>query len=143
VTSSDYWRKAAERGPVGLDRWSARHLEALADLEAGAPAAAVGSTLLHLDLRADNLLITPENRVLVVDWPHARVGASWVDTVFLAPSLAMQGGPPPEELLARDPHGRRGPRRRGRRRCRVLYRGGFATRVSRVAHAADVPVGAG
>lgn len=106
VISSDYWRKAAERRPVGLDRWSARHLEALADLEAGAPAAAVGSTLLHLDLRADNLLITPENRVLVVDWPHARVGASWVDTVFLAPSVAMQGGPPPEELLARDPHGR-------------------------------------
>lgn len=66
--------------------------------------AATGNTLLHLDLRADNLLLTPEGRVLVVDWPHARVGASWVDAVFFAPSVAMQGGPPPEELVAHHPH---------------------------------------
>jgi thiamine kinase-like enzyme len=29
---------------------------------------------LHLDLRADNLLLSKKERVLVVDWPHARVG---------------------------------------------------------------------
>ena len=106
VISSNYWRKAAESRPAWLGRWSARHLDALADLEAEAPTAAVGNTLLHLDLRADNVLLTPEDRVLIVDWPHARIGASWVDTVFLAPRVAMQGGPPPEELVARDPHGR-------------------------------------
>ncbi len=43
----------------------------------------------------------------MVDWPHARVGAPWVDMVFFAPSVAMQGGPSPEELLARHPHARR------------------------------------
>ena len=64
-----------EERPAGLDGWSERNLAALAALEAEAPAAAAGDTLLHLDLRADNLLLTPE-RVLVVDWPHARVGAS-------------------------------------------------------------------
>jgi hypothetical protein len=63
--------------------------------------------LLHLDLRADNLLLTPDDRVLVMDWPHARVGASWVDPVFLAPSVAMQNGPSPEELFAKHPHGRK------------------------------------
>ncbi len=82
------------------DVWSARHEAMLADLEAQAPAAAHGDALLHFDTRADNLLLTPE-RVFVVDWPHARVGQAWVDLVFFAPSVAMQGGPEPEALVAR------------------------------------------
>ena len=107
VIGGRHWRVLAEERPAILDAWSARHLDKLAGLEAEAPAAAKGDTLLHLDLRADNLLLTPEGRVLVVDWPHARVGASWVDAAFFAPSVAMQGGPPPEEILAHHPHGRR------------------------------------
>jgi aminoglycoside phosphotransferase (APT) family kinase protein len=101
-----HWRKLAEEPPASLDAWSTRHLDTLAGLEAEAPAAAKGDTLLHLDLRADNLLLTPDGRILVVDWPHARVGAPWVDAVFFAPSVAMQGGPRPEELVAQHPHGR-------------------------------------
>jgi aminoglycoside phosphotransferase (APT) family kinase protein len=101
-----HWRKLAEERPALLDAWSARHLDTLAGLEVEATSAATGNTLLHLDLRADNLLLTPEDRVLVVDWRHARVGASWVDAVFFAPSVAMQGGPPPEELVAQHPYGR-------------------------------------
>ncbi len=68
---------------------------ALADFEAGAPeVAAGGETLLHLDLRADNLLLSKKERVLVVDWPHACVEIPWVDVAFFAPSsVAMQGGP--------------------------------------------------
>ncbi|HEX2032758.1 MAG TPA: aminoglycoside phosphotransferase family protein [Chloroflexota bacterium] len=85
-----------------LDAWSTRHLDALVDLAAQAPAAVTGETLLHLDVRADNLLLTPE-RVLLVDWPHARVGAAWVDVVFFASSVAMQGGPSPQQLLASYP----------------------------------------
>jgi aminoglycoside phosphotransferase (APT) family kinase protein len=99
------WMRLLEERPSHLDDWSARHLEALAALEAAAPAAATGDTLLHFDLRADNLLLTSD-RVLVVDWPHARVGAAWIDLAFFAPSVGMQGGPPPEELLARHPAGR-------------------------------------
>jgi aminoglycoside phosphotransferase (APT) family kinase protein len=106
VVSGAYWRRLREDRPARLDAWSTRHLDRLADLEAEAPSAVAGDALLHLDVRADNLLFTPE-RVLVVDWPHARVGAPWVDMVFFAPSVAMQGGPPPEELLARHPHARR------------------------------------
>jgi aminoglycoside phosphotransferase (APT) family kinase protein len=106
VVSGAYWRRLREDRPARLDAWSTRHLDRLADLEAEAPSAVAGDALLHLDVRADNLLLTPE-RVLVVDWPHARVGAPWVDLVFFAPSVAMQGGPPPEELLARHPYARR------------------------------------
>jgi hypothetical protein len=43
------------------------------------------------------------DRVYVVDWPHACVGAAWVDIVGFAPSVAMQGGPPPEVLLGHHP----------------------------------------
>ena len=105
IVAGGHWRKLAEGPPARLDNWSARHLDRLAELEADAPDAAAGDTLLHLDLRADNLLLTPD-RVVVVDWPHARVGAPWVDGLFFAPSVAMQGGPPPEELLSRYPPAR-------------------------------------
>ncbi len=106
VVGGHHWLRVREERPARLDAWSARHLDRLVALEAEAPSAVVGNTLLHLDLRADNLLLTPEDGVLVVDWPHARVGVSWVDAVFFAPSVAMQGGPLPEELLDRHSHGR-------------------------------------
>jgi aminoglycoside phosphotransferase (APT) family kinase protein len=99
------WRQLRDERPALLDDWSARHLDALAELETEAATAVVGDTLLHLDVRSDNLLLTPD-RVLVVDWPHARVGAAWVDLIFFAPSVAMQGGPPPEDLLERHPASR-------------------------------------
>ncbi len=89
-------------GPDGIDPWAWRHLDQLAALEAGWPAAAAGSALLHGDLRADNMLLTPD-RVVFVDWPGACVGAPWVDLVFLLPSVAMQGGPDPEQVVAAHP----------------------------------------
>jgi thiamine kinase-like enzyme len=94
------WRSLQQEPPAALDDWSRRHLNALATLEAAAPAAVAGNTLLHFDMRADNLLLTPE-RVFLVDWPHAGVGAAWVDLVCFAPSVEMQGGPAPEDLLDR------------------------------------------
>jgi len=99
------WARLANETPAqldALDPWSRRHLAALADLEAQAPAAATGDTLLHFDLRADNILLTP-TAVWIVDWPHVRIGAAWVDTICFAPSVTMQGGPPPAQLLARHP----------------------------------------
>jgi aminoglycoside phosphotransferase (APT) family kinase protein len=99
------WRQLSRAQPTErarLDDWSRRHLDALAEIEATAAAAVAGDTLLHFDLRADNMLLTPE-RVWFVDWPLACVGAAWVDLVFFAPSVAMQGGPPPEQLAMRHP----------------------------------------
>ena len=102
------WRRLAAASAAGdddlagLDPWAARHLRRLADLEAGWPQAARGPTLLHADLRADNLLLTP-TRVVAVDWPWACVGAAWVDLLLLLPSVAMQGGPDPEPTFAAHP----------------------------------------
>jgi hypothetical protein len=85
--------------PVALDEWSGRNLSRLAELESGWPNALGGSTLLHCDVRSDNLLVT-RGGVVFVDWPHACVGAPVFDLVAWAPSVALEGGPGPEELLA-------------------------------------------
>ena len=94
------WQAALARAETRLEPWAARNLERLAALESLAPAAAAGDTLLHCDTRADNLLIAGR-RVYVLDWPWARVGAWWIDGVAMAPSVAMQGGPPPDEFVGR------------------------------------------
>ena len=102
------WRRLAAAHTAGsddlasLDPWAARHLDRLADLEAGWAAATEGPTLLHSDLRADNLLLTP-TRVVAVDWPWVCVGAAWVDLLLLLPSVTMQGGPDPEATFAAQP----------------------------------------
>jgi hypothetical protein len=98
VLATGWWQRLLDALPPDLDDWSGRYVARLAEVEKGAPAASGGDTLLHLDLRADNLLLTPD-RVMVVDWPHARLGAAWVDAIFLAPSVHMQGGPLPDEIL--------------------------------------------
>jgi aminoglycoside phosphotransferase (APT) family kinase protein len=100
------WRALAAAPTVDdLDSWSQEHLEALAGLETGWEQCAAGDTLLHTDLRADNLLLTDHGAV-VVDWPGACTGAAFVDLVLFAPSVAMQGGPAPSDLLAASRTGR-------------------------------------
>ena len=99
------WRQLRDDRPTRLaelDPWSTRHLDALIGLEETAGAAVEGDTLLHFDIRADDVLLTPE-RVWFVDWPHVCVGAAWVDMVLFAPSVTMQGGPPPEQVIALHP----------------------------------------
>lgn len=107
----DFWARAAglmgegSRLPIPGDSWVHANLERLAELEALAPAAVAGDALLHGDLRADNILLTT-SQVFLVDWPHAALGAPWVDLVLLLPSVAMQGGPPPPEVFDHQPAAR-------------------------------------
>jgi len=101
------WRNlaAGAQDPAGLDPWTQRNLDRLATLEPRWEPATEGDTLLHLDLRADNLLMAAD-RVWIVDWPSACTGKAWVDIATLAPSVAMQGGPRPSELIASSVIGR-------------------------------------
>jgi aminoglycoside phosphotransferase (APT) family kinase protein len=100
------WRTLAKGpGDDRLDRWSLDHLGELAELESTWPAHAVGETLLHADLRADNILLTSD-RVVIVDWPYACRGAAFVDVVLMAPSVAMQDGPLPGEFMTMTRAGR-------------------------------------
>jgi hypothetical protein len=89
---------ATANDTTGLDPWCRAHLSELADLEARWPAAIAGQTLVHGDIRSDNILLSPAGPVFV-DWPHAAVGNPVFDLVAWAPSVVLEGGPPPEELL--------------------------------------------
>jgi aminoglycoside phosphotransferase len=102
------WRALASGDAAGLDPWAAEHLDELAALEASWTQGAAGSTLLHCDVRADNILLTPD-RVVFVDWPHACIGAAWIDLLAFLPSVAMQGGPSPWEVFEAHPLGRDAP----------------------------------
>jgi aminoglycoside phosphotransferase (APT) family kinase protein len=102
------WRTLAAEGATGIDPWASARLDGLAALEARWPEAARGATLLHCDVRADNILLTPD-RVLFVDWPHVCVGAPWLDLLLFLPSVAMQGGPPPWQVFEAHPLGRDAP----------------------------------
>lgn len=82
------WREYATGGPpAGLDPWARRNLDRLVDLESGWVQATAGDTLLHFDLRPDNMLISRAGEVLTVDWACACVGAPWVDLLILLGSV--------------------------------------------------------
>lgn len=86
----------------GLAEWAVPHLEQLVAWEREAPRAAAGEALVHGDLRADNVMLDGE-RVWLVDWPHAGVGAPWLDLAGMVPSVAMQGGGEAHDVFAASP----------------------------------------
>ncbi|MGW4527870.1 phosphotransferase [Amycolatopsis sp. NPDC004378] len=79
-----------------VDEWACANLPRLVQLESGWASAARGDTLLHADLRADNLLLTAD-AVMVVDWPYAVTGAPWVDGLLFLPSVAATSAIDPEQ----------------------------------------------
>ncbi|WP_338087899.1 hypothetical protein [Nocardioides lijunqiniae] len=59
------------------------HLEEAAALAARFADVTGGSTLVHTDVRDDNILVRPDGSALLCDWNWPVVGAAWLDTVFL------------------------------------------------------------
>lgn len=100
------WRTlAACSGHDRLDPWSRANLGRLAALESSWEERTAGDTLVHTDIRADNILLTADGPV-VVDWPMACRGAAFTDLVLFAPSVVMQGGPRPAGLMSSSRSGR-------------------------------------
>ena len=60
---------------------------------AGAPLD--GDSVVHCDVRSDNLCLRSGHAVLL-DWNHARIGNPSFDVAFWLPSLLLEGGPLPE-----------------------------------------------
>ena len=96
-----------------LDMWARVDVDAVAALgfdrdeiarlaEAGraieSSASFDGDHLVHVDLRSDNLCLL-EDRVVLVDWNNACRGQEGFDAVGWAPSLALEGGPQPWDLI--------------------------------------------
>ncbi|WP_368497725.1 phosphotransferase family protein [Herbiconiux sp. A18JL235] len=82
------WGRLRDDGTHGaltrasLSSWEGAHLDQLADLESRAETLFEGDTLLHFDLRHDNIFIDGDS-VTFVDWGRACTGPGWVDVVCM------------------------------------------------------------
>ena len=106
------WLDAASWRAVGRDplpflslglcteRWLSGALPVLMEAEENAPCD--GNSLLHLDVRSDNLCFLG-TRTVLVDWNWAATGNALLDVAFWLPSLSAEGGPPPEEIVPGQP----------------------------------------
>jgi hypothetical protein len=102
----DDWRTVAD-DPAPLlalgvvdAAWLEASLPALMSAATACPTE--GVALCHLDIRSDNLCLAPE-RAILVDWNWACRANPDLDLGFWLPSLAAEGGPPPEEILPHAP----------------------------------------
>ena len=59
------------------------HAEEAAALAASFPEVVGGETLVHTDVRDDNVLLTPDGRALFCDWNWPVVGADWLDSLWM------------------------------------------------------------
>ena len=66
-------------------------------LAAGVPHELEGDSLLHLDVRSDNLCVRAKS-ALLVDWNQVTRGNALFDVAAWLPSLASEGGPLPEAV---------------------------------------------
>ena len=87
------WHRLRDEPPA--DPWIAAHLDDLCRLAEHGLDALAGDTLVHTDVRADNLLISDDdNTVTVIDWPHGCRGPAWLDTLLLLINIRLHGGRP-------------------------------------------------
>jgi hypothetical protein len=91
--------------PAAADIWLGRSLPRLLILQSAAgellqPDSNRLTSLIHLDLRSDNILFRPDGRPVLVDWPYVTTGPVVLDIVLFAPSVEGEGGPPAPEIVA-------------------------------------------
>jgi len=94
------WQRIAIDPPEALDPWTQAHLPTLVALAERAPAILTGDSLVHTDIRADNLLVRPDGTVVVVDWPWASRGPAWFDTLTVLVDVNLYGGHDVDALLS-------------------------------------------
>lgn len=58
------------------------HLDEAASLAAGFAEVVGGNTLVHTDIRDDNLLIDADHKAWICDWNWPVVGAAWIDSLM-------------------------------------------------------------
>ena len=96
------YRRMAADPPGHLSAWESSHLDELAAAGEAGLALLAGDTLVHLDMRADNVLLGENGAVWFVDWPWASRGVPWVDSALLVLNAALHGHDP-ESLVAAHP----------------------------------------
>jgi hypothetical protein len=81
------------------EAWLKAHLPMLRDAAATIADARFAQTLLHVDVRSDNLRWT-NGRLYLFDWPHVGVGPPEFDAAAFAQTVPIEGGPTEEEVMA-------------------------------------------
>ena len=76
--------------PAGMPDWLLLRGPALAAV-AGTAADLTGDSLVHADLRPDNLLVDRSGTARIVDWNWVVSGPAWVDLSGLLPLMEWQG----------------------------------------------------
>ena len=93
------WQQLEDRLDL-VDPWWASHHDVLASHAQRAVDVIDGDALVHWDIRADNVVLTPDRAVLV-DWGQARRASAWMDHAMLALDCSMSGGEVSTAELAR------------------------------------------
>ena len=75
----------------GLSTVLLEHAAEVARLTRLAPEVLQGASLVHSDLRPDNLLVDRSGRAHLLDWNWLCTGPAWVDLVGLMPLMALDG----------------------------------------------------
>ena len=95
------WQRLRDQPHPGLDPWIAAGLDELIEMTAASLRRLEGDTVVHCDIRADNLLVRPDGSMVVVDWPWALTGPDWLDRFLLLINIDLYGGHDVEQLVAR------------------------------------------
>ncbi|MFE9847717.1 phosphotransferase [Streptomyces sp. NPDC005576] len=97
-TLAGHWvRLAADPAGPRQDMWIASRRSLLEELDAPDRLVklSAGDTLVHCDLRADNMLTeSGTGRTRILDWSWGARGAAWVDAAFFVPQLIIAGHSP-------------------------------------------------
>jgi len=88
----DGWRRITDNPPADLDSWLFTRLDELVTRSTNVLAKLTGDTLVHLDVRADNMILTPAGEIVLVDWPWGSNGPDWLDRSLLALNVLVHGG---------------------------------------------------
>jgi hypothetical protein len=97
------WAELRAAGAVGdLPDWVQRSLDRLQAAAETVTAAVDGETLVHLDCRADNVLLDPAGAAWIIDWPWACVGAGWVDGLTYLLDARLRGEQLDADALLRE-----------------------------------------
>ena len=75
------WARIQAGPPTSLDPWIKENLGLFDALATQVIAQLEGTSLVHMDIRADNILLTADQRAFLVDWPWACRGPGWVDAL--------------------------------------------------------------
>lgn len=83
------WKRLRADPPACADPWLLGNLDLWERLAERGMGELQGRSLVHQDIRADNILLTQQGGALIVDWPWAGIGSPWFDALGLLVNVGV------------------------------------------------------